>query len=322
MGGRAPNQNPWERGSIKERAAGLDGKHKRVMPRRCKEGALASYFYDAGTGDSKPSQPPRVKAPAAKPATTFLPRIKQGGARKGRGFLGPHNGEDEAYEAQAHHHAAPEHHKAHAPKHEPVRSKRKETVHLMKTELEIMKKNYKDTELIFEAHKAWPLSDPYDVIEAYILECKGVIHDARTHTGAGRHKLNVEAVHAARIDTSNWDFASIHDPIVQSKHQAPHNHLKLAKPHHHADGTHLYVHVVLAWLFAAKSQLMSNLAAYIRDQGHMTPKMEEFLGHDHKGREALDAYHKYKHELPLRKRKQYELADQTLLDEQYRALHG
>lgn len=185
-----------------------------------------------------------------------------------------------------------------------------------------MKEHYKESELIFEANKNWPLSEPYTTIEAYISECKGVIHDARTHEGVGKHKKNLEAVHSARIDTTGWDFDGIHDSIVNFPHQAYPNHLKLAKPHHHKDGTHLFVNVVLSWLFAAKSQLMSNIAVYVNDQGRKTDSMVKFLHHSHKGKEALNSFHHYKKMLPPRKPKGYILPDRTILDEQYQALYG
>jgi hypothetical protein len=84
----------------------------------------------------------------------------------------------------------------------------------------------------------------------------------------------------------------------------------------------MYVNVVLAWLFAAKKQLMSNLTVYLDQSYNKTPAVVKFLEHEHKGREALAAYHTEKHGLPPRKRKPYELEDQTLLDEQYKALYG
>lgn len=188
--------------------------------------------------------------------------------------------------------------------------------------LEAMKGHYKTTEEIVERNGSWPLQEPYTTIDAYILECKGAIHDARTHKGQGRHRKNVEAVHATRIDTSNWDFASIYEPIVNFQHLAHPNHLKLSKPHHHKDGTHLFVNAVMAWLFAAKSQLMANLAAYIEDQGRKTDDMAKFLRHSREGREALAAFHSFKHKLPPRKSKGYTLQDSNILDEQHKALYG
>jgi hypothetical protein len=192
----------------------------------------------------------------------------------------------------------------------------------MKKNLEIMKENFKETENIYEAHQAWPLTPIYQKIQDCIQKCKDAIHEARTHTGAGRHKLNVEAVHAKQIDTSGWGFKSIHDAITAYVYQAEHNHLKLERPHHHVDGTHMYVNVVLAWLFAAKGQLMSNLAVYIAQAFNKTPAMSKFLEHEHEGRRARSEFHRYKHQLPEKKRKLYDLNDQRLLDEQYQALYG
>lgn len=198
---------------------------------------------------------------------------------------------------------------------------RKEILAHMKHNLEIMKENYKDTENIFKAHSAWPLYPIYEKIENCIKKCKEAIHEARSYTGPQKHKHNVEAVHAKRIDTSGWGFKAIHDAITKYVYQAERNHLKLERPHHHADGTHMYVNVVLAWLFAAKRQMMTNLTVYIAQAFNPTPAMGKFLEHEHKGREAFAAYHKYKRELPVRKHKPYHLEDQALLAEQYAALY-
>jgi hypothetical protein len=184
-----------------------------------------------------------------------------------------------------------------------------------------MQKHFKATENLLEEHTAWPLHNIYKKIQDCISSCKKAIHDARTHTGAGRHKLNIEAVHATRIDTTGWGFKAIHDAITGYAYQANKNHLTLERPHHHTDGTHMYVNVVLAWLFAAKSQLMSNLAVYMEQSYVKTPTIAKFLEHEHQGREARAAFHGYKSQLPRREHSKYNLADKTLLTEQYTAMH-
>lgn len=287
------------------------------MPRNKRGGSLASYFYEAAGGDGTGSVTASGKV-SSETKSSFMPATP--------GMLGqydaagkwigpgpePKKGRRRRTKRSKPSSEAPVRHK----------SARKEIIAHMQSSLKRMKENYKETEDIFESNPEWPLSDAYITIQAYILKCKTAIHAARSHTGLGRHAMNVEAVHAARIDTSNWDFASIYDPIVNFPHQGHHNHLKLPRPHHHKDGTHLFVNVVLAWLFAAKSQLMSNLAAYINDQGRRTPVMEKFLQYSHVGKEALEAYHGYKHQLTPKKPKKYNLQDATLLDEQHKALYG
>lgn len=286
------------------------------MPRRCKEGALASYFYDAGNGDSLPPLPARPAKTA-----TFLPQTKQGVMGNDKAFLGPEVGKRKRSRSRPVS-KPPKEHKAH---HTPAGESglhRKEIVAHMKTHLAIMKDNYKETENIYEAHPAWPLSLIYNKVQECIDKCKMAIHEARTHTGTGRHKHNVEAVHSKRIDTSGWGLKAVHDAITGYVYQSPHNHLTLDKPHHHTDGTHMFVNVVLAWLFAAKRQLMSNLTMFIEQAYNKTPAMSKFLEHEQRGREALAAYHSEKHKLHKRKHKSYNLEDQTLLDEQYAALYG
>ena len=184
-----------------------------------------------------------------------------------------------------------------------------------------MQHHFKETEILYEQHTGWPLYKIYQKIQECISICKKDIRDARTHTGAGRHQLNIEAVHATRIDTTGWGFKAIFDAINGFAYKAKHTYLTLEKPHHHTDGTHMYVNVVLAWLFAAKSQLMSNLAVYIEQTYVKTPAMDKFLDHEHKGREARSAYHQYKAQIPRREHSKYTLADKALLTEQYEKMH-
>jgi hypothetical protein len=266
------------------------------MPRSRKGGTLASYFYEDITGLQQTSGPKTKTA-------TFLPEQKA--PKLGNKNRGRRKGK-----------SAPA-----ASEPGPDRMSKKGIRNQMAEHLKAMKDHFHETETIYESHPAWPLTPIYQKIQACILKCKEEIRGTRSHTGVGRHKLNVEAVHAKRIDTSGWGFKAIHDAITEYVHQAKPNHLTLEKPHHHADGTHMYVNVVLAWLFAAKRQLMSNLSVYLEQVFNKTPATAKFLEHEHKAREALAAFHRDKRELPGRKRKSYDLHDKTLLDEQYAAMY-
>lgn len=267
------------------------------MPRSRKGGTLASYFYEDITGLQQTSGPKTKTA-------TFLPEQK---APKVGITPAKKKGRRRAKSAPA--------------EPGPDSMSKKGIRNQMAEHLKTMKDHFHETESIYENHSAWPLSPIYQKIQACILKCKEEIRDTRSHTGVGRHKLNVEAVHAKRIDTSGWGFKAIHDAITEYAHQAKTNHLTLEKPHHHADGTHMYVNVVLAWLFAAKRQLMSNLSVYLEQVYNKTPATAKFLEHEHKAREALAAFHRDKQMLPGKKRKSYDLHDKTLLDEQYAAMY-
>lgn len=290
-----------------------------------KGGSLASYFYEAAGGDGLGPLPG-----PAKTAKAFKSSILPDNASNLQGYfngvwMGP-GPEPKHHVQHRRRRSTSRPPKAHPPRAEGDQSSGKETkkkiLAHMKNSLTIMREHFKETEKMYEAHSAWPLNPIYLKIQDCIEKCKQEIRDARTHTGPGRHKLNVEAVHAKRIDTSGWGFKAIHDAITGYMYQAKTNHLRLESPHHHKDGTHMYVNVVLAWLFAAKRQVMSNLAVYIEQAFNKTPAMLRFIEHEHKGREAFAAYHRYKKELPKRKHKSYHLEDQDLLTEQYVTLYG
>lgn len=279
------------------------------MPRNKQGGSLASYFYDAA-GDGLgplPAKMPNTKSSGngLNPQTFLGPDLQKRGRSRSRSSSRP-----------------PKQHKAKAAAGPaaPTVTRKQKMAH-MQASLATMQKHFKETEILYAQHTAWPLYKIYQKIEECISICKKDIHDARTHTGAGRHQLNIEAVHATRIDTTGWGFKAIFDGINGFAYKAKHNHLTLEKPHHHTDGTHMYVNVVLAWLFAAKSQLMSNLAVYIEQTYEKTPAMAKFLEHEHQGREARAAYHQYKTQLPRREHSKYTLADKTLLTEQYNEMH-
>lgn len=281
------------------------------MPRRTgKGGSLASYFYNESVGDGidavAQTKPVVEKTKAS--SSSFLPEKTQ----KLKGWF---NGQ---WMGPGPEPTRPKHH---APKSFKNKKGYKEIMMHMKNSLGVMKEHFKATETIYEEHSAWPLHPIYMKIQDCIEKCKQEIRNTRTHTGTGRHRRNVEAVHAKRIDTSGWGLKGIHDAITSYVYQAKTNHLKLERPHHHADGTHLYVNVVLAWLFAAKRQIMSNLSVYIEQAFNKTPAMTKFLEHEHKGREAFAAFRGYKKDLPPRKRKSYTLEDANLLAEQHAALY-
>lgn len=303
--------------SIKERA-GARNSSINEMPRNKQGGALASYFYNAmGEGVRSQPEPGNAAAPVARTKSSFLPTTPARlAAYDDHGnWIGP------GPEPKKGRRRRP---KKSGPKQHPPSNHgaRKEIVAHMQKNLSIMKEHFKETEKIYEEHSAWPLTPIYHKIQECINKCKQEIRDTRTHTGQGRHKHNIEAVHAKRIDTTGWGFKAIYDAITGYVYQAKKNHLTLEKPHHHADGTHMYVNVVLAWLFAAKSQIMSNLTVFIDQAYNKTPAMLKFLEHEHTGREARAAYHKYKNELPRKKHGSYTLQDQTLLQEQHAAMYG
>lgn len=299
------------------------------MPRNKQGGSLASYFYDAA-GDGSGAPPRSVQsvstnARAAPVSMATTPGFLQAGWKNGV-WTGPG--------------AEPPGGPPKAGKRRRTRSKKTKPTgaaqemsdgmkrHQAKVDAQnkvtAMKKHFRDTELLLEQHASWPHHAVHEMISDYINHCKKEIASTRTATGVGSHKINIEAVHSHKINVGSWKFNDIYAKIkAMAEKLGIHNHLQLSEPLHRNEGDgHMYVNVVMAWLFAAKRQLMSNLAKFIVTQEKKTAEMEKFLEHNRLGIEARTRYKADKHYLGLRTHAHpYHLQDRDLLSEQHAHLY-
>ena len=187
-----------------------------------------------------------------------------------------------------------------------------------------MKEHFQETDRLMEKNDSWPMHYIHSQISFHINQCKDKIKETRTHTGPGAHKLNAEAVHAKHIDAEGWTYKAWFSDIQgYAESTGIKNHLTLPRPLAAPGSSKLYVNVVLSWLFAAKRQLMANLAEYIKDAPTKTADMAKFLDHNTKGVNARKAYRTDKDFLGVKHHAHpYTLADEALLQQQRDAFHG
>lgn len=195
----------------------------------------------------------------------------------------------------------------------------------MKKSAADMKEHFKESDKIFAEHESWPLHGTYLQINAHIQECKTDIAEVRAqHTAPGQHKESVEAVHSTHIDIRNWHTGTMYDTL-KSESVANHVHLRLILEHPYSEHEHslnyVYVNVALAWLFAAKRQLMAIVEADVEQMADKTPRMKAFVKACKEGRQAREQYLTHKNFLGVKKHKnKYELADQEDLEYQHNRL--
>ena len=195
----------------------------------------------------------------------------------------------------------------------------------MKQSAADMKEHFKESDQIFAEHESWPLHGTYLQINAHIQQCKTDIAEVRAeHAAPGQHKESVEAVHSTRIDIGNWHTGTMYDTLErESAAQNVHLRLLLRHPRDEHDSNYVYVNVALAWLFAAKRQLMAIVEADVEQMADMTPRMEAFVKACKEGRQAREQYLTHKNFLGVKKHKnKYHLEDQRDLEYQHnRLLH-
>lgn len=85
----------------------------------------------------------------------------------------------------------------------------------------------------------------------------------------------------------------------------------------------VYVNVVLAWLFAAKRQLMNILEVMLEQIQNKDEMVKEYIAESKKGKEARAKCMQHKHTLGLRHHANpYNIQDAADLKHQYTLIHG
>lgn len=189
-----------------------------------------------------------------------------------------------------------------------------------------MKKHFHDSDTIYAEHNSWILHATYLKINEHIQQCKTDIAEVRNaHKGPGKHKEVLEAVHSQHIDITEWHLRGIHTSLAnESSSHGVVNRLLLDHPYV-SEGTYnvVYLNVALAWLFAAKRQLMTIVEADVKKIANKTQKMQDFINACDAGREARNHYLKHKHALGVKKHKDpYHLADEHDLKHQHDVFYG
>lgn len=185
---------------------------------------------------------------------------------------------------------------------------------------ELMKKHFGNTHEILEGHASWPRFATFERIEDYIQKVKteylNPIWDQKVN-----HKTKMEEIHSKHVDTAGWDFESIYKRVSSfADENGQENRLTLPKPWA-SDSGKPYVNVVLAWLFAAKKQLMWTLTVYLKKHKAGDAEAEKFVHESEAGAAARTQFKEFKAKLPTRAPRGPPLKDHAALEHQYVALH-
>jgi hypothetical protein len=312
--------------------------------RRAAGGSLASYFHGSANGDVDDGLGPPVRAATtsrpgknagAAKAITFLPADEKASFLKyydsHGNWLGPGNDPAKKKKRGRSRSKAPREKKhgegGEQESHEkgPNAMRHEHKAGMMRN-AEAMKEHFKNAERIYEQHASWPLTRTHALIKTYIEKCKADIAEVRqAHTGPGAHKDKIEAVHARMIEVTGWDFKAIDGELhAWASQVGVVNRLLMDRPYfRHGGGNHVYVNVVIAWLFAAKRQLMSTLEADLKKKPS-TPSIKEFIEESDKGREARSHYKTHKEALGHKHHTagKYTLQDEEDLKHQHDVIYG
>lgn len=186
---------------------------------------------------------------------------------------------------------------------------------------EMMKKHFKETHNIWDEHTTWPQHATLERIGDYIQKVKVDYIKPIWEQEGLNHKGKLEAIHSAKVDTTDYDFESIYKRVASfAEENGLQNRLVLKKPWAH-EGKKPYVNVVLAWLFAAKKQLMYTMTAYLKQTKPEDPMASKFVRESEAGSAARAAFKQHKAELKQRAPRNPPFKDHALMEEQYQALH-
>ena len=303
-------------------------------------GGLASYFYDAQGDGLAPLPQSRVtiKQTQAKGEKASFLSHWENGIWKGEGPAPPggppkrrHRSQSRGPGERSRSASVPRPHvkkprpEGHVPAEMGENQERHMHKEVMNKSAAEMKKYFGEADDIYTEHPKWLLFETHVTINEHIAQCKSVIADVRLkHKGPGKHKEKVESVHATEIDITHWKCKQIHEELVyQSGTHKVDNRLLLERPYDPQDSHHVYVNVALAWLFAAKRQLMTILEADVKRIPSRTPKMDEFIAACEKGRQARKHYHDHKTALGVKHHSgSYTLNDKHYLEYQRDRMFG
>lgn len=186
---------------------------------------------------------------------------------------------------------------------------------------DLMKKHFALTHEILDEHASWPRYATFERIEDYIQKVKEEYIQPIWAREGVKHKDKLEAIHSAKVDTTNYDFESIYKRVSTfAVENGMQNRLTLKKPWAQ-EGKKPYVNVVLAWLFAAKKQLMYTLTVYLKANKATDPDVARFIHESEAGAAARTEFKNIKATLKQRAPREPPFKDHALMEEQYKALH-
>lgn len=192
----------------------------------------------------------------------------------------------------------------------------------IKQHKDLMKTHFKETHEIYDQHASWPGYATFKQIGKYIQDVKTDYLKLIWANKTMNHKAKLMEIHSTEIEeTDDFNFEQIHDEVSSfAKENSLENRLTLNTPWATASHTP-FVTVVLAWLFAAKKQLMYTLTVYLKAHKAADSAAAKFIRESEAGAEARKQFKNWKTKLPKREPRTVPFPDHDVLEEQYKALH-
>mmetsp|Transcript_46764 Transcript_46764/g.97869 ORF Transcript_46764/g.97869 Transcript_46764/m.97869 type:complete len:263 (-) Transcript_46764:176-964(-) len=257
------------------------------MPRRSGDSAPPLSFFDGEDGPELGVIPRKKRPPRVRPSVPARPTIK----------------------------------KTHGtPKSEALPGTKRFNREQIRHYKELMQQHFGNTSVSISDHQNWPLYGTFHKIEDYIQKVKtDYLNPIWEHQV--NHKTKVEQIHSKHVDTSGWDFASIYKRVSSfAEENGQMNRLTLEKPWA-PDSGRPYANVVLAWLFAAKKQLMWTLTVYMKKNKAGDSEAAQFVKDSEAGAAARAQFKLFKAKLHQRAPREPAFADHAALERQYALLH-
>jgi hypothetical protein len=199
-------------------------------------------------------------------------------------------------------------------------SKREKLAHI-KHFKGVMQVHFKHTHEILDEQKSWPRYATFERIEKYIQKIQ-TEYVTPIWDGKDTHKSKVEHIHSNHVNTADMDLNSIYKRVSTfAEENGVKNRLTLSEPV--GNESHKpYANVVLAWLFAAKKQLMFTLTVYLKTHKVDDAQARKFIHESEAGADARAKFKELKAQLPHREPRAPFFADHAALEEQHAALHA
>lgn len=179
--------------------------------------------------------------------------------------------------------------------------------------------NFQNARDLLLDNPEWPGHYTFQNIEHFIGKVQEVLQPIWEQDS--NHKTKIAAIHSMHINTDGWNLTKIYRQVSEfAINNGVENQLTLENPLAHS-GEGPYAKVVLAWLFAAKKQLMRSLTVYMRDNAGDDPDADRFVYESEAGDAARATVKRLQKKLPRRSHHKQTFEDFDLLVQQYDKLH-
>ena len=184
---------------------------------------------------------------------------------------------------------------------------------------ELMRDHFEYADDLLEDNPEWPGHHTFQSIQRYIQRVQEVLKPIWEQDS--NYKTKIAAIHSTHVNTDGWNFTKIYKQVSEfAINNEVENQLTLENPLAHS-GEGPYAKVVLAWLFAAKKQLMQSLTVYMKENSGDDPDTDRFVFESEAGAAARAKVKGLQKKIPRRSHHKQTFEDFDLLLQQYDKLH-